>query len=337
MKNDQRDVCFYDLEIYPSSGHALAPPISDVLAVLQGKVRAWDAYHWINSRKEVLTLRDIIIDSAAGVAIFLVTHADPAAPNAVYADMMKGTSAVIKKGPNEANEYGAHIVVSLIEEHHRPNTYLALIEKVPTLGRANIHRLLNAIINQVYKAKKDTFRCEDQTGQRLRGAPKMVSYRPLLKFSGHPSDDFIRDLEEGTLRGLTLYHAEEQVQLGRSPYLTKSEMSLSVNVNRKRFTDNLWYNLKETLLNESPHWERARIKFADRNGKTASVCVDSVNGNLLDDSYVKTITIGDLDPPIDNSSTRIVRHLVEKMLGELLARRQNGAPSQMGQKQKAYA
>ena len=252
MKSDQRDVCLYDLEIYPSKAHAVAAPMSDVLAVLQTKVRECDAVHTINFRKEVLTLRDIIIDDTNSAAILLVTHADPAAPNAVYADMRKGTSEVIKKGPNEANEYGAHVVLSLIEEPHRPNTYLALVEKVPTVGRANIDRLLNAVIRNQYKSDENTFTCEDQTGLRLRdGTPKVISYRPILKFYGHPSEDFIRDLEEGTLKNVTLYHAEEQVQFGRSPYLIKNERTLRLHVDRKKFVSDLWQNLRETLLGES--------------------------------------------------------------------------------------
>ena len=58
-----------------------------------------------------------------------------------------------------------------------------------------------------------------------------------------------------------LYHAEEQVQLGRSPYLTKSETSLKVSVDRRRLTSNLWANLKETLFGELEKWGKGENKI----------------------------------------------------------------------------
>jgi hypothetical protein len=318
--------------------HAAAPPISEVIGALQRKVAEGEAYHRINYRSEALTLRDIVIDDTNKLAILLITHADPSAPNAVYADIHRKTAEVIRKKPNEANEYGAHVIVSLAEEPHRPHTYLALIERVPTVGRALINRLLNAVINKICTQDESTFQCADQAGQRLpNGATKTVSYRPILSFSGHPSDDFIRDLEEGTLNGLMLYHAEEQVQLGRSPYLTKSETSLKVSVDRRRLTSNLWANLKETLFGESEKWEKARIRFTNNKGRPASVSIASVSGNILDDSYVRTVNIRDINPHLDNSSTHIVQHLADKMIEELFVYRGDKASPQMEPKRKAYA
>ena len=140
-----------------------------------------------------------------------------------------------------------------------------------------------------------------------------------------------------TLNGLMLYHAEEQVQLGRSPYLTKSETSLKVSVDRVKMLSNLWANLKETLFGELEKWEKARIRFTNNKGRPASVSIASVSGNILDDSYVRTVNIRDINPHLDNSSTHIVQHLADKMIEELFVHRGDKASPQMEPKRKAYA
>lgn len=326
MRNDLRDVYFYDLELKPSKEGAVAPPMSEVVNVLLRKFDAKEATYQINHDTESLTIRDIQIDEQNCVAVLLITHADPSAPNAVYAKPDDGTSRVIRKEPGEAGEFGAHVVVSLQEEAQRPNSYLALVERVQSVGRAHVERLLNGLINAQYKANENTFVCEDQSGKRTRtGEAKMIGFRPIVHFSGHPSENFVRDLEAGVLSGLTMVKATEQAPFGRRRYLTKKEMSLKVNVNKDNIVANLWDDLKDALSIESDAWSEARISFSKDDGRSVQVCVDTATGNIRDDTYVKTVRFCNIDPFLDNSSNIIVKHFSERMVAELLDQRANGA------------
>jgi hypothetical protein len=323
MRNDRRDIYFYDLEIRPSKKEkAVAPPLQAIVGVLQQRLAAGEAIYKFNFERDTLSIRQIEIDEDRRAAILLLAHTDPAAPNAVYSNPDEGTSRIIEKEPGEAGEYGAHVILSLDEVRGRPGSYLAVIEKVPTLGRTNVERLLNGILNDQYKSNDMTFSCEDRTGKTNRdGSPKLIGFRPLIRFAGHPSDALIRDLEQGVLSGITLVHAEEQTPLGSRAYLVRDKTRLKIRAIKDNLVENLWEDLKQVFALESKYWEEARIEFKTPNGVAANITVDTNTGNVLDDAYVRTARITGINPLLDHSSNAIVRHLIALMMEHFLAER----------------
>ncbi|MEO1610472.1 MAG: hypothetical protein AAFR90_14300, partial [Pseudomonadota bacterium] len=62
-------------------------------------------------------------------------------------------------------------------------------------------------------------------------------------------------------------------------------------------------------------YERARIKFVKYDGDTETVDIDTASGNTLThDLYVKSNRISDIDPPLDESSDKIVDHFALKII-----------------------
>lgn len=323
MRNDRRDIYFYDLEIRASKEAASPPNIKDIVDLLTQRATNGEATYRFNFGRETLSIRQIEIDDKNNAAILLIIHTDPNVPNAVYSNPEEGTSRIIEKEPGESGEYGTHAIISLDHVEGRPDSYLTVIEKVPALGRTNIERLLNAILNDQYKTNEMTFTCDDRTGKQNRdGTPKRVAFRPLLRFAGHPSESFINDLEQGVLNGLTLVHAVQETPLGSRPYLIRDNMRLKVRVKKDSVVENLWEDLKQALGLEAKEWEEARIDFTTPEGLSAKITVDTNTGNVLDEAYVKTVRLKEITPLLDHSSKEIVSHLVALMMEQFLAKRQ---------------
>lgn len=324
MRSNIRDIHFYDLEIRPSKEAAVSPPLADVIAHLCELVRNDQSSHKVSYGTEVLTLREVAVDEDNETATLLIVHTDPSAPNAVYSNPETGAHRVLRKRQGEAGEYGAHVVISTRDNPARPNSFLTAVEKVTTLGRALIVRMLNGIINESYRNAPDTFQCEDQTGKRTKdGNPAMVKFRPIIDLTGHPSESFARDLNNGTLTGLELQQPLEQTPIGRRNYLVAKEQQLKVKIVRDNIVANLWNDLKRALEIESNEWSKARIRFTAPDGRPTNVVVDTETGHLLDLRYVKSARIMEIDPPLDNSSAEIVAHLEARMIEALVAERDN--------------
>jgi hypothetical protein len=145
----------------------------------------------------------------------------------------------------------------------------------------------------------------------------------MLEMTGHPSENFVSELEAGTLKDIVLVHNEQEGQLGSRSWLRKQERTLKV---KPQSTENVpskvWQYLKGTLSGEAEHFEKARIKFKTADGAIVTVEVDTGSGNVVhDDRYVKSRRITEIDPPLEESSETLVSHFVEQMEQHLDAHR----------------
>ena len=322
MKNSQRDIYFYDLHIHPSKTAAVSPSLKSVVEVLKSCVDGGHASIGILKNTETLTIRDVQINTKHNVAVLFIAHADPSAPNAVYSNPDDGTSRVVPKRRGEAGDFGAHVLLSLSPEPTRPDTYLAIVERVAGVGRTYVERVMNSVIRVQCKKNNSTFECADRTGKRNRaGSPLMVGFRPILRFFGHPSDSFAQDLEAGKFSGLTLVQTNLHTPVGGRAYLTSEESRLKVKVNRKKLVPKLWQDLRAALFATSRDWNEARIRFTGPDGRPREVSIDTKTGNVMDDMYVKTQRISGIYPLLDASSDEIVTHFADLMIQELIAYR----------------
>lgn len=323
MNGQERRIYFYDLAVGTNKEAAVSPPLPEVARVIEMRFRQGRTTHAINKSTAVLEVGDIRIDHKQEIAVFLLRISDKSAPDPYLSNPEKKRSRVIRKEEGEGRGYGAHLVLSLREDEKRPNHYLALLEKNIGLHRHHVARLLQAILRVLYKEDETVFTCDDVNGARDREKrPKKVGFRPMLSFSGHPSETLVEELEKGSLKDIILIHDEKKVQIGGRPWLHARESQLKLKANSKSKIRKAWEEVKSIIGDNARKYEKARIRFINTDGDSQTVEIDSETGNtLLDERYVKSRNLKDIIPQLDESSDHIVDHLADKMIELLLENR----------------
>jgi hypothetical protein len=231
----------------------------------------------------------------------------------------------VRKREGEGRGFGAHLLISLKEEPGRPHSYLALLEKNQGLHRSHVLRLLQAVLRGQYKDGEEPFSCPDVSGARDReGRPKTITFRPMLEFTGHPSETLLAELEAGILKGISIVHSHEKQTLSGRPWLEPSEDILRFKATSTKPIKNLWKELKSFFSdNADSGYERARVKFQKADKTSENVEFDTATGNIIDDRYVKTRLITDINPLMDDCTDVIVEHFAARMEAELLEHRRS--------------
>jgi len=317
MKGAERRVHYYDIEVDTNKKDASPPSMADVMKTILARFQEGKVSHEINKKTATLEIGDMRIDEDDGYALLLVRISDTTAPDPYLSHPQKGTSRVVRKEDGEGRGYGAHLIVALNANDGVPNTYRALLEKNTGLHRSHVSRLLQAVLRTLYQEDETVFSCDHIGGQKTRdGLPKQVNFRPMLEFTGQPSETLVQELEAGTLKDIALIHNEQKQQLGGKAWLEKQESILKVKVKPNNQLQHVWKNLKAVLSDQAKEgYERARIKFKNTDGDTETVEVDTASGNtLFDDRYVKSRRIAEIDPPLDESADAIVDHFAEKLV-----------------------
>ena len=326
MQSGIRRVYFYDLELGVNKEKATPPPMDDVLRAIKARVDARQAVHPINKRTAHLEIGDMTVDSVNNCAILLLKISDTTLPDPYFSNPNAGTSRVARKEDGEGRGFGAHLLISTLQESDRPNHYLALLEKNQGLHRSFVERLLQAVLRGQYKEDEDSFSCADSTGARNRdGKSKLVKFRPMITFTGHPSETLIQELDGGTIKDIVLTKDNAMVPFGSQVWLKSSESTLRLKASARgpltRVIDSVRSALKEP---DAKQYQKARVRFVKPDKTTDSVEFDLTTGNPIDEKYVKSRLISDIEPIMDDSSDSIVEHFSDRLVVELKGHRAAG-------------
>lgn len=323
MHSSKRLIYFYDIEVGVNKEGAQPPPMRDVIEALAARLAAKKAVHAINRETAYLEIGEIQISDKHDYALLLVKISDTTAPNAYYSDPAKGTSRIVKKRDGEGRGFAAHVIISLEEVAGRPNTYLTLLEKNQGLHRSHVIRLLQAVLRGQYKEDDNPFQCPDVSGARGKdGQPKMIKFRPMLEFTGHPSETLLAELATGVLKGITILHSHPQQTVSGHPWLEQSEDLLRFKATSTKPIKNIWNEMKSFFAKQSTAgYEKARVRFKKPDKTTETIEFNTATGNVLDDRYVKSRLISDIKPPMDDGSDAIVPHFAVLIEKELLEHR----------------
>jgi len=264
-------------------------------------------------------IKDYEIDSDKRIATFLIEVSDKNAPNASYTDHDKRTVRHLVKDEPEGNGFSAHVMFSLDSNSKYPNTYLTLIEAVPSVSAYRIQSMLNDIINRICKSREDKpFQYVPPTGDR-----KTKTYIPHIILAGHPSENFHKDIEEGRITGLTLVAPKSDVSLGGNPFIRMNELSAKVSISRDIPKGERWDAILTGVAAKKSEFPIARIFLQpEKNGKAVHVDIDTSAGKIIGDAYIKTKRLIDFEKALDTSAAEeISPHLVKPMKIELVKER----------------
>ncbi|OHV83314.1 hypothetical protein [Ensifer sp. LCM 4579] len=324
MKANERLIYFFEIQVSTNKKTASPPLLVDVIGKLKEALNVSDASLEINKKAAVVEVVEINVNDDAQVATVFIRCSDKNGADVYFANPQLKQSRVERKKEGEGRAFGAHLSISLIPRTLGGNVYCAMLEKVNNVSSTLVARLLQAILRRQYQANPNLFTCDDISGARTRdGRPKQVGFRPMLDFSGLPSDQFIADLEEGTLKEVQLIEEREAKQVGARPWLVEDQQVLRLTAhNSAGVVDRLWDNLTALFAEKAKEGiSRARIKFKRADGQMDTVDVDPETGGLLDQRYVKAKKITDIDPPLDECAEGIVAHFAAIMEAELVESR----------------
>lgn len=311
-----RNATFYDLKISAfgvsraegNEAHFAATPKSLLAIALQAK-QLFDTGDRLLQKGRIATspkyfLSDIQITEKR--LILLVNISDPSAPDAVSSDPESKSRVVHAKPPGHGGEHSAHVVINLTPEKG-DNYYLCVVEAVfgSGLHLTSILKFLKHLIRKCKAEFPAEYLIPNNNGARdKKGNPLMVHLLHDLELQGHPSDDFQKDLEGGTLSAIQLLNFSKEgaiwdeqggiVERQRTVDLRpKPDMIGSLGSAIRK--------LRANVTRADQEYKHIRIKFKTEAGVDKDATISTTTGNLVaSEKYVKRHPI---EAPLVNTSS----------------------------------
>lgn len=323
MKANERLVYFFEVQVKTNKDKASPPPLVEVIEKLQEAFDAGEASLLINKKTATVEIVQIRVNPEGQIATFFLRCSDKNGADVYFANPELKQSRVERKREGEGRAFGAHFSVSLTPRNVGGAVYGAMLEKANNLSSTIVTRLFQSILRGQYQANPELFTCDDISGAKTRdGRPKQVGFRPMLELSGLPSDQFIADLEEGTLKEVQLIEQREERQVGARPWLVEDQKVIRLTAKGAGVIAGLWDDLTGLFAEKARDGiSRARIKFIRADGQTDTVDIDPETGGLLDQRYVKAKKVSGIDPPMDECADGIVDHFAQIVEAELIENR----------------
>lgn len=311
-----RDVFFYDIRVVPDP---LAAPRKSMqaIAALIGRLHAdRQTVRWDRSNTHKTYLRDFSFDEQKGIMWLLLCSADAHAPGASFMHLETDDQRDEEKRDGEGRPETSHLLIRSTETNAGSSQYLALFEESSRFPRIAVERYLNFLLRQTAKSYKDEYLYPAPSGERLAdGKPKMIRFQNSVTVSGHLSNDFKADIKAGTLRGVSLVTSDTtNFGFGETKRLTPVEKQIKLKVSGS-WNENSAQLIADALaIGKTNKLEKARIVFATADKVAHTAMIDTENGNVLNDGYIKKVRLNANEIMLPEASRTFVPLLQERML-----------------------
>ncbi len=311
MDKFSRNLKFYDLVVTRRATQAPYPPLIELVDIWKAAI-ASGVYSGKEYENGSITsvISDVSIDQTTETATLLIELADRNAPNATYRDHNLRKGRHIEKEVSEGNGYSSHIAVSTRPESSRPNTYLCAIEVMPSVSAYRIRSVLNGAIKSACETNPGLFEFTKPGGTK-----KKTPFVPHIMLDGHPSEQFLHDIEHGRINGVQLVERSAAGLLGQNPYLESQESILKIKLSQSIPVGQRLVTLISNLGSKSHQYPTTRISLQpESGGNSFQVEIETSTGNLISEAYVKSKKLNfPTQPLLVTSPDTIVTHLAEAM------------------------
>lgn len=316
MSATYRRLNYFDVEVAARSKKATPPSMTEILAILEKRVKAGKNILLIEKETKSVMLGQIDVDSKRGIASLLFRLCDKTMADAVYSAPSRQGFRRLEKEEDEFGEVGAHAILSLVPEKNLAHHHFCLIEQTKGLSAPLMQRVINRILHEQYDDDSATFTFKDPSGGK-----KVTPFLPHVEFLGRLSDSFIADLNGGRLTSVTLIHAEQHTPVGQRAFLIKKRRELLLSIDRKFKVKDVWNALISEIQPEAKHFETTRISFSSEGKSSGTIYVDTATGLTQDVRYIKSTMIENISPPLAQSASAIVPHLADPMISIVMGAR----------------
>lgn len=304
MYKDERDIFFYDA--VPHVWHKKykgQPPFShyELARALEHMFQNGRADVTKQSTRQATYITEI--DLYSDRCEMLIGFADPNAADPTFNDRPAKKRRVVPKIGDEGLEHSAHIVW-YYEDRANNKPCAFYMEGATGLSSTAIVRFVNRLLREFCKLFPGHFTALDPTGELVKGVPKRIALRPRLELRGHPSAEFIRDLQKGEISELEL--------------ITESKAADTWDAHGYAVEDHRGVVIKPTTLKHVPaakkfidgvlsakvkhDYEKSRVVFKTEGNVRKNVSFYSQNYQLVNDlKYVKKSRIKQLGGNLPNA------------------------------------
>jgi len=314
MYKDERDIFYYDAVphvwhkkykgLAPFSHYELARALQHLFANGQAEVTR-------QSTRQATYITEI--DLYSDRCEMLIGYADPNAADPTFNDRPAKKRRVVPKIGDEGLEHSAHIIW-YYEDQTRNKPCAFYLEGATGLSSTAIVRFVNKLLREFCRLYPAHFTVVDPTGAHANGAPKRIGLRPRLELRGHPSAEFIRDLQKGEIAELELITESNAANVwDTNGYAVEDHRGVVIKPSTvkhvpaaKKFIDG--------VLNAAvkKNYEKSRVVFKTEGNVRKNIMFYSQNYQLVNDlKYVKKSRIKELGGNLPNA--------FEAMYGPIMA------------------
>ncbi|EMM6268954.1 TPA: hypothetical protein ACKP15_001417 [Pseudomonas aeruginosa] len=262
------------------------------------------------------------MDVRDGRLILLINRSDPNAPDAVSTDPENKNRVVHEKPPGHGGDSSAHVVINLVPSKG-DNYYVCVIETVYGSGlhASSVSDYLRFVFRHCRLQFPKEFLIPNCNGARdADGNPLLVRHYHSIELQGHPSSEFEKDLETGTLSGIELLDFSERgavwddkggVYENSRAVILKPEhklmTKLSVAVKQVR----------NKVIKNGENYPQMRLRFKNEKGEPRDATIETDSGNLIDEhKYVKRHIIS--APLVNTASLEFINNGIVKEVFALM-------------------
>jgi len=249
-------------------------------------------------------------------AIFLVNLSDRDAGDPIFSDPEIDSHRVVRRKGNEGIEGSAHIVINL--ESVRPDTYAVVIESSAGLSSSRLSQFLGLYVRKAKKQFPSDFMATDPSGEMdENGNFKKIPIMVRLDLLGQPSEQLIRDINEGTLTGLEVISVQPSPnKWDEHGYVVEKSHTSTLDISGiKTSKDKNWTILGEVFKKAAKkNMDQIRIRFKSNSGVSRGVMIDPTTGKtLLDDAYIKKEILDGFRGQLQSAYNKINVELTDRM------------------------
>lgn len=268
--------------------------------------------YWSRDKRKKVYIRDHTI--ADGVLWLLLYSNDADAPDASFAHLETDDQRDEPKAEGEGRPESAHIAISLQEVPNHRFRYLMMLEEAPSLPRVRVERYFNHLLRQIKRAYPDDFSHPHPNGASKGGKPMMQKFKSSVDLLGHLSNGFRQDIEAGALRGIALETgSSEKIGFGEGKHVIPVKKSIVLSP-RTAWSDAPMRAVAEAVsIGRRNNLDIARISFSSADNTNHTALLDTENGHILNDGYIKKFRISDVGALMPEASKEILDRIQSRI------------------------
>ena len=317
MKNNERDIAFYEMVFRPSAPTATPNhDTNDLFTVISDAVNSEFGRKKIklSGVEHTIELLEFNPTYSGNFAVGYIGISDSTVP--VPARRHRNTKAIkfAPKGSDEDDEFGCHFFIS--RTPHPNGKYTFYLERMTKLGASNVQALFRHIFSSQHESVKEKGGIGLFAGPHKKGKNKDVGYGIIVDLVGIPSDKAATIVNQRLITGITLVSEDTKAPFGGKKYLRARKQDLRVQLDLQAASNvvDLFDDLKGAFKSEASKWKTARLQFDSPTEGKGSISLDTATGSILEDRFIKKVTITAISPQLPTSSGQIAAHFASKVL-----------------------
>ncbi|WP_087869981.1 hypothetical protein, partial [Bathymodiolus platifrons methanotrophic gill symbiont] len=244
----------------------------------------------------------------------LINKSDKEISDPVFTTPENNKRRTAKKEENEGQDFSVHMVIKLPNEDI--DTALVLIEYCQGLTISMIKEVLKKILSDAKEISPEYFKQLHPDGSRDDdGNQKKYNVTFTCDFSGHPSNEFIDDLNNGKVQFIELITEEDRcTPFDEEAYFQKKHKTVVLTTKDKKIP-NIYSKIKN-LISKKTDYQKAKVKFMTKDNMNKTLEIFTDEGTM---AYLKKVKLDDFGIDLKSSYEKINKPILGKMKELLLS------------------